>query len=819
VEIVVLLAAVVATAAALWFGRPLLAALPDRPTVVVVAVVSAAVALVAPPEPTGWVVLDAVVRAGLGGGLALAAASTRLGWTAWFTWLTALALVVADAPTAAALAAPAGAGIVIGLLAVGERQPVLAAAAAGLAVQTVLRLEWDLVTGASLGLGLVAATPLLLAGAGHLPRRARMPAVLATVLAVVLAGVGAVTGGLVALEARDDVDRAVDAARLGLSALGDDDREKARAELAEAAAAFEEADDTLRTPWARLAFATPVVAQHARAVATMASSGAHLASTALDTLDDADPDTVVPRDGRVDLDAVEALTVPLDQALGALEDAAADLGAVDSPWLVTPVAERYHELTTRVVDARDQARTASAAAHAAPGLLGGDGLRRYLLLVQQPSESRGGGGFIGSWGELAADDGRLELTRIGRITELTEAVADPDGRTLDGERLADFVRAYGRFHPERYWENANLTPDFPTTAEVVRQLYPQSGGGELDGVVSVDPYGLAAFLDVTGPVRVPGGAELRADTAADYLLHGQYLEFADDELRGAAAAEVDAAREAFLGEVMGGVFEQLTRGDVPGPAAMAASLGPAVRGRHLQLVSFHDDEQRFFERIGATGRFAAPRGDSVGFVGQNYNGNKIDWFLHREASYDVRWDPESGVVEATLRITVRNDAPAAGLPQSVIGWGGDTVLNQVPVADGENLMLLTVYSALEIAGFAVDGQDVGGIRGEELGRATAAFYVRVPPQGASEVEVQLAGRVPEGGTYRLDPLWQPMVHADRLQVRVHVPDGWRIADAGGLTLGDDDAVASAEWVLDQRQAASIEARRRLPGWLDRLRGS
>ena len=39
----------------------------------------------------------------------------------------------------------------------------------------------------------------------------------------------------------------------------------------------------------------------------------------------------------------------------------------------------------------------------------------------------------------------------------------------------------------------------------------------------------------------------------------------------------------------------------PASGAIAGELGPAVDGRHLQLYSVHREEQRFFERIGATG--------------------------------------------------------------------------------------------------------------------------------------------------------------------------------------------------------------------------
>jgi hypothetical protein len=38
---------------------------------------------------------------------------------------------------------------------------------------------------------------------------------------------------------------------------------------------------------------------------------------------------------------------------------------------------------------------------------------------------------------------------------------------------------------------------------VIADLYPQSGGTPVDGVIAVDPEGLAAMMRLTGPITVP----------------------------------------------------------------------------------------------------------------------------------------------------------------------------------------------------------------------------------------------------------------------------------------------------------------------------
>ena len=68
-----------------------------------------------------------------------------------------------------------------------------------------------------------------------------------------------------------------------------------------------------------------------------------------------------------------------------------------------------------------------------------------------------------------------------------------------------------------------MSPDIATTGRAIADLYPQSGGGQLDGAFIMDVYTLARFLEFTGPIQVPDSDQLlTADTAADFLLNDQY---------------------------------------------------------------------------------------------------------------------------------------------------------------------------------------------------------------------------------------------------------------------------------------------------------
>src|SRR5205085_544268 len=111
---------------------------------------------------------------------------------------------------------------------------------------------------------------------------------------------------------------------------------------------------------------------------------------------------------------------------------------------------------------------------------------------------------------------KLKLTRSGRSADLAPQVGDPP-RVLDAP--ADYVARYGALHPEREVRDVTVSPDFPSVAQAIESIYPQTKEGRtIDGVVSIDPFALAAMLRITGPITVDGlPTPLTADNATDIL--------------------------------------------------------------------------------------------------------------------------------------------------------------------------------------------------------------------------------------------------------------------------------------------------------------
>ena len=170
-------------------------------------------------------------------------------------------------------------------------------------------------------------------------------------------------------------------------------------------------------------------------------------------------------------------------------------------WLVDPLSTAVGDFDAEVDRALPDAELAIQGVRLAPALFGGDEPRHYFIAFTQPAEARGLGGFVGNYGELTAVDGDIELTRSGRIAELI-AAPGADQRTLSGPE--DYLTRYGRFQPTQYLQDLTLSPDGPSVAQVMAELYPQAGGQPVDGVIIVDPVALAALMAFTGPITRRG---------------------------------------------------------------------------------------------------------------------------------------------------------------------------------------------------------------------------------------------------------------------------------------------------------------------------
>ena len=279
----------------------------------------------------------------------------------------------------------------------------------------------------------------------------------------------------------------------------------------------------------------------------------------------------------------------------------------DDPYLAPPVREAVDKVHTQLARADREAQHAAVAAELAPAIFGGEGPRTYLLVVQNNAESRATGGFIGSYGLITALDGKLDVGELLRTHNLERprCVELPD---VSYEAPDDYRTRYTQFAPATTLQNVNLSPDFPSVAQVLMSLAPQAGLTTVDGVLSVDPQGLAALLELTGPVDVVGWpTPITAENVVNVTLRDAYARVRGD----ARTRRLPRRRRPGRGR----------RGHVGQPRPAGADRqGARRRSRtqgHLVLAFARPEEQELAVELGVSGRMEPVRSDAVAVTTSN----------------------------------------------------------------------------------------------------------------------------------------------------------------------------------------------------------
>lgn len=716
--------------------------IPGDDLVIGLLVVAAAVGGgLAGAHPTGQTVIDEVYCAATAGVITLAAGRAS----------RPAVLILAAAGFALSrswLFIPAAGALVLAFGAVWPRRPDrrLNALVGALASQMLLRWPSEGFHGLTALVAAAVALTVMVDGWRHCARRTRRIVAWTAGGLVAAAVVFTVPVGIGALRAEKPVRQGITSARLSLTTYEAGHASQTSSLLQIAAADLTTAHSDLSGALTLGGYLVPGVAQQERALSRMTSTGAALAVTAGEQASQLDLSTLKYTHGQIDLNAVRGFARPVETLDAALGSAQAEARAVSSPWLVAPLSDELGKFNRAVAKARSTTDLAVTAVKEAPALLGADGVRHYFIAFMSPAETRGLGGFIGAYGELTADNGKVRLTRNGRATELSNG---PDPK-LHLIAPTSYVAHYGSFNPQDYFEDLTYAPDLPTVAQVVDSLYPQVGGDQLDGVLVLDPNALASLLQFTGPLTLPGLDEpLTSANAAEVLLRQQYqLNVSNPE------------RHDLLQDALKVGFDKLTTGSLPSPEELSNVLDPEVRQGRLLFYSNHPSDQVLLDQLHLLGYFPNPGGgDLLATTLANGGNDKIDAYVNETTSDDVSYDPATGHVTSTVSISLQNTA-SRNLPPYVIGSFAGSGL-----PPGTSLMWLNLYTPLRVTGATVDGAPFSFAEpiGED-GVSAYGGYVKIPSGSTVTLKVSLDGHVQPGPRYKMTLRLQPLATPQTVRV-------------------------------------------------------
>ncbi|ATW52993.1 hypothetical protein CGZ69_32150 [Streptomyces peucetius subsp. caesius ATCC 27952] len=423
----------------------------------------------------------------------------------------------------------------------------------------------------------------------------------------------------------------------------------------------------------------------------------------------------------------------LQDVLSRLDEAAPDFER--AAQVAADTRDETRELPSHTwVGAADQARArlvrqldritpvmtdAAVAARVVPPMLGADNPRRYLVVFQNTAEARGTGGLPGAFAVLTVEHGQPRFETFGTDTMLAEAEPSID-------MGAEYTAQYARMDPVGTWANSNISPHFPHAARIWSAAWYVHSGERVDGVLALDPSGLARLLRATGPARMPDGTQLTADNALDLAERDGYARYPDSVQRKSFLLDVARTAATSLMEALG---------DPQRLPALLRGTYDVMTQERLKVWSARDDEQRLLMTRPLSGVLPATPGPFAGVVVNNAAGGKLDYYLDRE----LRWIPGRCTGDGrlvTARITLTNRAPATGLPPYVTQRGDKP---PYPTRPGDNRLLVSYYASkgARLTALTVDGRPTMLHSGVERGHPVYTADVELPAQSSRTLTLRL----------------------------------------------------------------------------------
>jgi hypothetical protein len=423
--------------------------------------------------------------------------------------------------------------------------------------------------------------------------------------------------------------------------------------------------------------------------------------------------------------------------------------------LVGTVSDLQQRIFDEATRRRSQLDNVSRALTIMTDMSGGNGPRRYLIAVANTAEMRGAGGMILSYGVLESADGTFTLGQFGPIDELAlDTAVDPATLNLP----SDYLARWQDLEPTKLWRNTTLSPDFQLDAPVMSAMFTAKTGLPVNGVIQIDPAGLAAILEGTGPVEVPTVGQVSAADVVDLTINRAYIDFPNRDQRQEVSAEVAKA-----------AFHALIDGDFGSLRPFGTALLKTAAARHLVFYASSPvvaAQVRFF---GADGGLTDPAAqDSVLLTVQNVGKNKLDYYLDTSLSLSGT-RPAGATGSITATVTVTNSTPEGISAEYVTG---PTVRGR-PYALYQGIVSLYVPTGTTIAGS--QGSDLPPLLTTEAGRTLVTYDVSLPAGTASTVTLQLSlVPRPSGRPYSVIVIPVGRVRPTAVSVDLDLGDGRRV---------------------------------------------
>jgi Protein of unknown function (DUF4012) len=295
-------------------------------------------------------------------------------------------------------------------------------------------------------------------------------------------------------------------------------------------------------------------------------------------------------------------------------------------------------------------------------LLGVGQPRHFLVQTLDRAELRPSGGFAGNYGVLTLTNGKLEPFSLYNVNDIDY------GLKTNGWIFGKRPPAQYSWWPFANWglRDANLSPDFPTTAKIITDVFRNEGGGDVDGLIQISPVAIEHVLNVTGPIYVPDYNETVTAQNLEDKIH-----FYQQDPRGIAIEQrlnpndkTHSLRKRFTQLVVQLLQDKVKKLPLSQMSPLAKQFLKDLQAKDIQINVNNETIQKTLDQLHATGAIDTTAGLDGYFLSQaNTSVAKLTPYVQMTQTDDVTLD-DSGGATHHLVITFHNNptGPIYGYP-------------------------------------------------------------------------------------------------------------------------------------------------------------
>lgn len=248
----------------------------------------------------------------------------------------------------------------------------------------------------------------------------------------------------------------------------------------------------------------------------------------------------------------------------------------------------------------------------------------YLLLAQNRDELRGTGGFITGIGKIEIAAGELLAVEIG-----------------DSYNVDDFSKNYPpppdpiqTFMLAGYWvpRDGNWSPDFPTAALKIQELYQISMDHQINGVIAFDQDALKILVSLIEPLQLDEFEIPITSKNIEMVMQQARAPFGEET----ETSEWSKHRKDFMVPIGEAIISQvLELRDHEQLVQLGKGIFRAIETGHLLLYFNQPEAQWILSNAGLDHSLNPGEGDYIYLVDSNVGFNKADSVVERSLTYLV----------------------------------------------------------------------------------------------------------------------------------------------------------------------------------------